>query len=70
VGRRDAGDRRPDMRLRMRERVRGRRLDSKIDDAHSVLAPRAARFEQRRRKTFGGVEHQLGLAPAGDKFSH
>jgi hypothetical protein len=34
LGRRAPADRRPDMRLRLQGRVRRRRLDPKIDDAH------------------------------------
>ena len=39
LGRRAAIDRRPNMRLRMRGRVRRRRLDPKIDDAHFRSGP-------------------------------
>src|SRR5262245_25483150 len=37
MGRRATGDRRPDMRLRVRNRVRRRRMDPKIDETDFVL---------------------------------
>ena len=55
VGRRVAAfDRRPNMRLRMRDRVRRRRLEPKVEDAHFVPTAGGA-------ISTGGVRHRRHL---------